>query len=282
MYKLFDIQRNSFVDGPGIRTTVFFRGCNLKCAWCHNPESQSGKKYIFHYTDKCVMCKKCNFVCENGAIDCGKIDYLKCTFCQKCELMCPESALKLCGTEKSEDELFSVLIKDKPYYDNSGGGVTFSGGECMLYPDELSKILKRLKENNIHTAVDTAGNVLWESFEKVTESTDLFLYDIKMTDDAKHKKYTGVSNVRILENLKRLFNLKANVWIRVPVIGGINDTKEDMLEIKKFLLPYSPLETQLLPYHRMGENKYRALGLKCEEFKVPDEEKMKELRAVFE
>lgn len=282
MYKLFDIQRNSFVDGPGIRTTVFFRGCNLKCAWCHNPESQSGKKYIFHYKDKCVMCKKCNFVCENGAIDCGKIDYLKCTFCQKCEFMCPKSALKLCGMEKSEDELFSVLIKDKPYYDNSDGGVTFSGGECMLYPDELSKILKRLKENNIHTAVDTAGNVLWESFEKVIESTDLFLYDIKMIDDIKHKKYTGVSNTRILENLKKLFNLKANVWIRVPVIGGVNDTKEDMLEIKNFLLPYSPLETQLLPYHRMGENKYKALGLKCEEFQVPDEEKMKELRAVFE
>ena len=151
---IFDIQRNSFVDGPGIRTTVFFKGCNLKCKWCHNPESQSAKRQMMFYADKCTGCGKCKEVCPNGLKSCG--------FCGKCELYCPNDARKICGREYTVDEVFAEIVKDKSFYDNSGGGATFSGGECMLQPDFLCEILKKCKENGIHTAVDTAGNVPWE------------------------------------------------------------------------------------------------------------------------
>lgn len=281
MYKLFDIQRGSLVDGPGIRTTVFFRGCNLRCAWCHNPESQSGEKRIFHYAEKCSKCGRCTQVCTENAIAFGKTNYKKCTFCGKCEIICPNEALKLCGTDYSENELFSIIEKDKAFYESSGGGVTFSGGECMLYPVELEAILKRCKKNGIHTAVDTAGNVPWESFYKILPYTDLFLYDIKTMNSEIHKKYTGAGNELILENLKNLFASGADIWIRIPIIPGVNDTIGDMAEIKSFLTNYSPKRLELLPYHRMGENKYNALSLEKPCFNAPDSETMKLLNSIF-
>ncbi len=169
----------------------------------------------------------------------------------------------------TEEELFEIINKDKVFYETSDGGVTFSGGEGMLYPDELEKILKRCKENKIHTAVDTAGCVPWGSFEKILPYTDLFLYDIKTLDSDVHKKYTGVGNELILENLKRLFEAEANVWIRIPVIPGVNDSEDDMLRIKKFLSSYKPKKIELLPYHRLGENKYEALNMLAPSFDVP-------------
>lgn len=202
-------------------------------------------------------------------------------FCGKCELLCPNSALKICGKDYDENELFSILIKDKAFYDNSGGGVTFSGGECMLYPNELEKILKRCKENGIHTAVDTAGNVLWESFETVLPYTDLFLYDIKMMNNEMHKKYTGVSNELLLDNLKNLFKRNVNIWIRIPVIPGVNDSDCEMKAIRKFLEPYNPLKVELLPYHKMGEYKYGALNMKAVGFNVPQNEELNKLKNIF-
>ena len=281
MYKLFDIQRGSLVDGPGVRTTVFFRGCNLRCAWCHNPESQSGEKSIFHYAEKCTRCGKCTLSCAENAIVFGKADYKKCSFCGKCEIVCPNEALKLCGRDYSEEELFSVIEKDKAFYGSSDGGVTFSGGECMLYPDELKTILKLCKENGIHTAVDTAGNVSWESFDKILPYTDLFLYDIKAMDTEIHKKYIGTGNERILANLKKLFESHANVWIRVPVIGGVNDTIEEMTAIRDFLSIYSPQKIELLPFHHLGDNKYTALSIDKPNFSTPGEEEMKAFNYVF-
>ena len=281
MYKLFDIQRGSLVDGRGVRTTVFFRGCNLRCAWCHNPESQSGEKSIFHYAEKCTRCGKCTLSCAENAIVFGKTDYKKCSFCGKCELVCPNEALKLCGRDYSEEELFSVIEKDKAFYESSGGGVTFSGGECMLYLDELKTILKLCKENGIHTAVDTAGNVSWESFDKILPYTDLFLYDIKTMDTEIHKKYIGTGNERILANLKKLFESHANVWIRVPVIGGVNDTIEEMTAIRDFLGIYSPQKIELLPFHHLGDNKYAALSIDKPNFSTPGEEEMKAFNHVF-
>lgn len=163
---IFDIQRNSFVDGPGIRTTVFFKGCNMRCKWCHNPESQSAQKQMMYYKDKCTGCGKCAKVCPN--------QLKKCDFCGKCELYCPADARKICGKEYSADEVFNEIAKDKTFYENSGGGATFSGGECMLQIGFLCEILKKCKENGIHTAVDTAGNVPWEYFEKILPYTDIF------------------------------------------------------------------------------------------------------------
>ena len=270
---IFDIQRNSFVDGPGIRTTVFFKGCNLNCKWCHNPESQAPQQEMMFYKDKCVGCEKCREVCP--------YHLEKCDFCGKCELYCAADARKICGREYKVDEVFFEVVKDKTFYDNSGGGVTFSGGECMLQIDFLCEILKKCKENGIHTAVDTAGNVPWEYFERILKYTDLFLYDIKLFDREKHKQYTGADNNVILDNLKKLFEGGASVWIRIPVIPGANDTEEEMRKIKEFLKPYSPLKIELLCYHKMGEHKYDALNMQMTQFSVPDKATLDKLNYIF-
>lgn len=280
-YKLFDIQRCSFVDGPGIRTTVFFRGCNLDCLWCHNPESKDGKKHLLRYEHLCTGCNRCASVCDIGAVSSRGVDYDKCVFCGKCEDHCPSHAIKICGEDYTAEELFDVIKKDQLFYENSGGGVTFSGGECMLHADELTEILKLCKNAGIHTAIDTAGNLPYESFDKVLPYTDLFLYDIKAIDRDVHKRYVGADNRRILENLKKLFSAGAAVWIRIPVISGVNDTVAEMESIKEFLSPYRPEKIELLPYNKMGESKYRALGAKCTPLSAPNDERMRELRKIF-
>lgn len=270
----FDIQRNSFVDGPGIRTTVFFKGCNLKCAWCHNPESQSAKPQMMFYKDKCTGCGKCKSVCP--------YHLEQCELCGKCTLYCPVDARKVCGKEHTVDEVLKEVLKDKAFYETSGGGVTFSGGECMLQIDFLAEILKKCKENGIHTAVDTAGHIPFESFEKILPYTDLFLYDIKIFDSQKHKQYVGVGNELILENLKKLFERKAKLWIRIPIIPDVNDSIEEIQKIKDFLKTIgTPEKIELLPYHAMGENKYRAIGKEPQIFKTPDAENMKRLKEIF-
>ncbi len=262
--EIFDIQRFSVNDGPGIRTTVFFKGCNLKCRWCHNPESQSAQPQILFYADKCTGCGRCKSVTPNDT-----------------DFICFHDAKEICGRTYSVEEVLNEVLKDKMFYDNSGGGVTFSGGECMLQVGFLQEVLKACRANGIHTAVDTAGNVPWESFERILNDTDLFLYDVKLFDGEKHKRYTGVDNRRILENLTRLLDAKANVYIRIPIIGGVNDSTEEMEKIRDFLRPHRPQRTELLPYHALGLHKYEALGMEKQEFSVPDEALMRRLRAVF-
>ena len=296
---IFDIERNSFVDGPGIRTTVFLKGCNLRCAWCHNPESQWPAPQMLYFQDKCTGCGKCEKVCPTPG---------KCTLCGRCQIFCPVDARKVCGKEYSVEEVWKEMEKDIPFYRNSGGGVTFSGGESMLQSDFLEEILKRCKENGIHTAVDTAGHVAFESFEKVLPYTDLFLYDIKCFDTETHRKYVGVGNERIKENLRKLIVAGANVWIRIPVVPGVNDSVEEMRQIRDFLEKCGGMtqgeeefrqcggmvqgeedfrqrggihRVELLPYHAMGENKYRAIGMDPVVFGVPDAEKMEVLREIF-
>lgn len=262
---IFDIERNSFVDGPGIRTTVFFKGCNLRCEWCHNPESHSFKKEILFYKNKCTECGRC----KNLTLDSK-------------EFFCFNDAKEICGQEYTVDEVLGEVLKDKEYYKTSNGGVTFSGGECMLQIDFLKEILMKCKQNGIHTAVDTAGCVPWESFEKIIPYTDLFLYDIKTMDDEMHRKYTGVGNKLILENLAKLLGLCASVWIRVPVITGVNDSEEEMNKIKGFLdVNGCPEKIELLPYHEMGEHKYTALGRTGKHFEILDKQKIDKLRAFF-
>lgn len=270
---LFDIERNSFVDGPGIRTAVFFKGCNLKCAWCHNPESRSGKVQMMFYADKCTGCGNCKKICKNPD---------SCILCGQCEHYCLADARKICGKEYTTDEILAEVLKDKEFYLQSGGGVTFSGGECMLQLDALAEILQKCKAEGLHTAVDTAGHLPWDSFLKVLPHTDLFLYDIKAFDTKTHRKYVGAGNERILENLKKLLRAGAKVWIRIPIIGGVNDSVEEMQKINAYLQECgAPEKIELLPYHAMGENKYRALGGEPQIFEVPTPEKMQELKAVF-
>lgn len=271
---IFDIERNSYVDGPGIRTTVFFKGCNLSCAWCHNPESQSPHKQMMIHKDQCVGCGMCRKVCPNHLESCD--------FCGRCTLFCPHDVREICGKEYDMEEVVRTVLKDRTYYENSGGGVTASGGECMLQIDFLEEFLCRCKQEGISTAVDTAGHVPFAFFERILPYTDLFLYDVKHMDSAAHKRYVGVDNALILENLSRLLSRGAPIWVRVPVIVGVNDTLAHMRAVRDFLYAHGkPQKVELLPYHAMGEHKYRALSREVQSFSVPSEEKMAELRSVF-
>jgi pyruvate formate lyase activating enzyme len=263
--KIFNIQRFCTDDGPGIRTTVFFKGCNLRCAWCHNPESQSSETEWMLYPDKCIGCVRCAGIGKDAT-----------------DFICFQDARKLCGREYAPDDVLTEILKDKVFYDNSGGGVTFSGGECMLQIDFLEEILKACRENGIHTAVDTAGNVPFERFERILPYTDLFLYDVKCYDSRLHKQYTGVENGRILENLRLLLAKNASVWVRIPLIPSVNDSEEEMRRIKEFLDSCGkPQRTELLPYHAMGAHKYGALGLDATTFDVPSKETLDALNAIF-
>ena len=271
---LFDIQHFSIGNGPGIRTTAFFKGCNLSCAWCHNPESQSFKVQMMFHESKCTGCGKCREVCENNL--------KKCTLCGRCTSFCPSGAREICGKEYTVSEVFEELMRDSVFYKTSGGGVTFSGGECMLQIDFLEEILKECKKNGLHTAVDTAGNVSYGFFERILPHTDLFLYDVKCLESEKHKRYTGQGNELILENLKKLLKDGKHVWVRIPVIPSVNDTEDEMRGIKAFLDACgSPEKVELLPYHAIGEHKYGAIGKTVQKFSIPSEEKMEKLRKIF-
>lgn len=262
---IFDIERNSFVDGPGIRTTVFFKGCNLRCKWCHNPESQNRYKEILFYKNKCSGCNRCKNITPDDE-----------------KFLCYNGAKEICGKEYSVDQVFKEIIKDKSFYETSGGGVTFSGGECLLQSDFLAEILKRCKDFGIHTAVDTAGNVKWDVFEKVIPYTDLFLYDVKCISEDMHIKYTGTTNKLILENLVKLSEkFKGQIIIRIPIIGGVNDDEDELKKIYKFLNKIKITKVELLPYHMMGEHKYEALNMIYDKFNVPSKENMKRYNQIF-
>lgn len=265
-----DIQRFCMHDGPGVRTTVFFKGCPLSCEWCHNPETQSRQKELLLYKQKCIGCGICK-ACDKEA----------CTVCGECARNCPTGAREVAGCEYTVQEVYNQIQKDVAFYGEKGG-VTFSGGECMLQIEPLAEVLKMCKENGIHTAVDTAGYVPFENFEKVRPYTDLFLYDIKLFNSEKHKKYIGVDNKLILENLKRLFSVGTKIWIRIPIVPSVNDSIEEMKRIKNFLDECgTPEKIELLPYHPMGESKSQALGKTPHLFEIPDSKKMKSLKEIF-
>ena len=272
---IFDIERCSYVDGPGIRTTVFFKGCNLHCAWCHNPESQSAKRQMMHHQNKCTGCGKCLEKCQHRATG--------CVLCGRCTLYCPHDAREICGEEYTADRVLGEVLKDRSFYEASGGGVTFSGGECMLQIDFLKELLMLCREHGIHTAIDTAGCVPYERFEEILPYTDLFLYDVKCFDSDLHRQYTGVENTLILQNLKRLLSTDTPVWVRIPIVPDVNDTKEEMQKIKAFLegCP-APERIELLPYHAMGEHKYAALGMDTQKFQAPTPESMENLKRIFD
>jgi len=260
---IFEIKRFAVHDGDGIRTTVFFKGCPLECVWCHNPEGLSFKPELAYHENKCVNCGECVDVCPVGAhriID-GKHVFIreKCVNCGKCEGECLGNALKLYGREMSVDEVLSEVLVDKEFYLSSGGGVTLSGGECLSQSDFCLELLKKLKENNIHTAVDTCGYVKRKDLEKVVPFTDVFLFDIKAIDESVHKKCTSRSNKIILENLKYLSELNKKIEIRVPFVPDYND--KEPLKILEFLKELKNVRNvKVLPYHNLAGSKCQALG----------------------
>ena len=281
-----NIQQFSLDDGPGIRTTVFFRGCNLRCAWCHNPECIPFQTVLRYNQTVCIGCGLCAGTCPNGcheiSADGHTVSRTACDGCGKCVAACPAGALELNGRGYSEDELFERIAADAEFYKTSKGGVTFSGGEPVLQNIFLSGILKRCKEAGIHTAVDTAGNVLWEMFENVLPDVDLFLYDVKFVTPEIHMEATGVRNGKILDNLKELCRRGARIWIRIPLVPDFHDMKE-VGKIAAFLKDLPLEHIELIPYHRYGVGKYTALGvpytLTCTE---PAPEWMREAAACFE
>ena len=245
---VFDIKRSSTVDGPGIRTAVFFKGCNLDCKWCHNPESKSPEPELALFREKCIGCGACSEVCEHSG---------NCILCGECAESCPADARRLYGSRYTVDQLYEIICADADYYRATGGGVTFSGGECMLYPEFIAELAEKCAKSGISVAVDTAGNVPWSAFEAVLPYTSLFLYDIKALDPSLHKKGTGVDNSLILENLERLLKAGREVIIRTPVIPGYNDGAE--LERICTYCAERGLRHELLPYHAIGESKKNAI-----------------------
>lgn len=270
---VFDIAHSSFVDGPGLRTTVFFKGCNLRCDWCHNPESQNHAPCKMFYADKCIGCGACKSVCPSPK---------KCLLCGRCGDVCPTGAVSVCGKRRSVRDILSEVLRDRDFY-GLDGGVTFSGGECMLQIDFLETLLKACKERGLHTCVDTAGNVPFALFERVLPFTDLFLYDIKAVSPEKHLAWTGADNAQLLSNFKRLYALGVKILVRVPVIPERNGDMEEMRKIAEFLAGYPEVPVELLAYHRLGGSKYAGLGLSADghNFTVPDKAYMDKLKRLF-
>ncbi len=262
---LFDMQRFCVHDGPGIRTTIFFKGCNLRCFWCHNPESLQPNPEVQYLPMKCIGCGKCAACCPQGCHGMQEglhgFDRAACQSCFACAAVCPAEALSVVGKAWTVQQVLDIVLRDAPFYRNSGGGITCSGGEPMLQHAFLRELLFQAKAHGLHTAVDTAGNVPFSWFEEVLPYTDLFLYDLKCIDEDGHVRATGAGNRLILENIRQLSNAGAALWVRIPVIPGVNDTADNMDRAAQLLQPLKGVRlVELLTFHRLGGGKYESIG----------------------
>ncbi len=261
-----NIQNYSIHDGPGIRTVVFLKGCPLRCRWCANPENLTPGTVLGFLSRLCQNCGRCLRACGHGAIVPGegvyRIDREKCVSCMKCAELCFAGALTVYGREMTDEETFRKAARDKIFYDESGGGVTVSGGEPLTHPEFVSDLFGRCREAGISTCAETCGCVPWESFEAVKEKTDLFLFDMKFADSELHREYTGVGNERILENARKLASAGAEILFRRPLIPGVNDGREETERTAAFIRSLGrDIGLELMPYHRMGAAKYEALRM---------------------
>ena len=261
---VFDIKRYAIHDGPGIRTTVFLKGCLLNCPWCHNPEGKAREQEIMWWKERCEGCKDCQSVCTKDAISFSDgsliLDKTKCDLCGACTAVCSSEALKLVGQKMTVDQVMREIEKDIAFYDESGGGVTLSGGEPLLQPDFSDSLLTACKELGIHTAVDTCGHMDSEILLRISRHVDLFLYDLKVIDDDKHRKFTGVSNGLIMKNLKNLSDSGQQIIVRFPLVPGVNDSQKDIHELGEFVSSLKGVrELNILPYHKGGAEKSKRL-----------------------
>lgn len=262
--RVIEIKRFAVHDGDGIRTTVFLKGCPLKCVWCHNPESIDFQPQLAFYSNKCISCGMCAPSCPVGAHTLTEgqhsFERERCIACGKCEDACLNGALKIQGREMMVDEIVPILLKDKDFYDTSNGGVTLSGGECLMHADFCVELLRKLKKYGIHTAVDTCGFVSKEMLDKVIPYTDVFLYDIKAFDEDVHIACTGQSNRVILENLRYLDDCGAKTEIRIPFVPEKN--ADQIEKISQFLSKLKNVTmVRVLPYHNYAGSKYASLGM---------------------
>ncbi len=264
--RVFDIKRFALHDGPGIRTTVFFKGCPLSCQWCHNPEGIGFDRELMLRSGRCAKCYDCLDACPPGALSKGSageivVDRSKCDLCGRCAEACLSEALEIVGRDVSVPELLAEVEKDRVFYDQSGGGVTFSGGEPLLQPEFLAEALAALRARGLRTAVDTSGFAPPAVLERIASLTDLVLFDLKVLDGAKHLETTGVGNALILENLRRLAGGPTPVWIRIPFIPGVNDDEAAIGRTAEFLASLGSIRrVHVLPYHRGGVAKSGRIG----------------------
>ena len=289
-----NIQRFSIHDGPGIRTTVFFKGCSLRCFWCHNPESIRPQQEIQFYPGRCIGCQECLAVCPQGAHsfeDGHEYARESCIVCGQCVDVCCTNAVELTGRRMSADEVLTEVLADRAFYETSGGGITLSGGEPLLQREFAHAILARCQEEGVHTAVETAANCPWSFLEELLPVVDLFMMDIKHMDPLKHKDATGASNERILANARRLASTGKPVLFRIPVVPTVNDTVQDISAIAAYVRELGELgvasvnraqglpQLELLAFHRLAADKYRSLGLdyRAATLEPPSKAHMKQL-----
>ncbi len=286
---VFDIKRYSIHDGPGIRTTIFLKGCPLRCLWCHNPEGIDKAPELMHWPARCSRCYACLAACPAGAISKAAdgaivIDKKKCDLCGKCAEACLYDAMQVVGREMTVEDLVKEIERDRIFYEQSGGGATFSGGDPLAQPAFLEELLGALRGRGIHTAVDISGFAPAPLLERIAAKTDLVLYDLKIMDGTKHRELTGVSNEPILENLRRLAANGTEVWVRIPLMAGLNDGQDNIDGSIAFLKTLKKIKKiGLLPYHSGGNEKARRLGKesRTKTFEAPSEERFIAIEAAF-
>ncbi len=286
---IFDIKKYAINDGPGIRLTVFFKGCNLSCKWCHNPESMSPKVQKMYNASKCIGALKCLDNCPNDALVMTSegivTDFNSCNLCGKCAEVCPTKAFEMLGSSILISDLMKEIDNEAVFFDQSGGGVTFSGGEPLMHSNYLLEALKACGERMYHRVVDTTAFSSQETLLEVAKHTELFLIDLKVMNTEKHKEFTGVSNEKILSNITELAKTDCEIIFRIPLIEGVNTSEENILKTADFMnsLEGNRTVVNLLPYHNIAENKHVKLGQSAhfEVFETPSEAKIKELILLF-